>query len=88
MRQEQPKKKRERKKVPALDLTYEEKAYIKLLWESPIAWSTIYCITVKKMIDKGLLELSNHDKKTVFTSRVSVSKLGKELYANATKGSN
>src|SRR5580765_6314309 len=60
MRQEKPKRVR-KKKVPAPvdlthDLTHEEKSYIKLLGDRGVAWSTIYCPAIQKMLDKGLLE--------------------------------
>jgi hypothetical protein len=85
MRQEQPKKKRERKKVSDPRLTYEEKAYIKLLLDHTEAWSTIYSPTVKIMFEKKLLEFANEDARGMSFSRVRVSKKGMQLYEDSVK---
>lgn len=80
MRQEQPKK-RSRKKVlaPSEPLTYEEKAYLKLLDEHPLSWTSIWCPDVERMIKTGLLEMT-------VNKMVKVTDKGKELYGRATKG--
>jgi hypothetical protein len=76
-RQEQPKKKQLKKELVPKEITlsYEEKAYLKLLFGHPLSWSTVYCPMIDKMLNKKILILDTN-------KMVGLSKLGKQLYAS------
>ena len=85
-RQEQPQKpKRSRKKKESApkELTYEQRSYIKIIGDGSVAWSTIWSPAIQVMLDIKLLETDKTN--DVYTSRIRVSELGRELY-EANKG--
>jgi hypothetical protein len=59
-----------------------------MIADRPMAWATLYCVAVDKLLDAGLITWYNKDDRGAYYSTIVATKQGIEAYALATQAKN
>lgn len=71
-----------------IELSHNEKTWLKILSTGPALWGSIYCKEIDKLMKRKYIEWDHIDARGQYFNRIKLSEAGMKAYANATKGEN